>query len=226
MGAQLKHAQPPGIFRRSSDLDLELLISAARCRKTTCGDRPEAGGIRSGVPAPLAQKPARKAPMNIRALILATSLAAPLGLAAPAIAAPAAPDSELHRTVQRLDRTLFDAFNGCDLKVMGDMVTEDLEFYHDRTGLERGRAAFVEAIRNNICGKVRREPILGTLEVYPLAGYGAVEIGSHRFCDARRFKVCDPQKSGDARFTMLWRKTDAGWKLSRVISYDHLDRPD
>jgi hypothetical protein len=109
---------------------------------------------------------------------------------------------------------------------MGEIVTEDLEFYHDRTGLERGRDRFVEAIRNNICGKVRRELITGTLEVYPLKGYGAVEIGTHRFCDARRFKVCDPQKSGDARFAMLWEQTEAGWKLSRVISYDHIDRPD
>lgn len=164
--------------------------------------------------------------MNLRALACGMTMIAPLCLPPAAQAAPATPDSELYRTVEGLDRTLFDAFNGCDLKVMGDIVTEDLEFYHDRSGLERGRAAFVDAIRNNICGKVRREMIAGTLEVYPLAGYGAVEIGSHRFCDARRFNPCDPAKSGDARFAMLWQKTDAGWKLSRVISYDHIDRPD
>jgi hypothetical protein len=35
----------------------------------------------------------------------------------------------------------------------------------------------VEALKNNICGKVRRELVAGTLEVYPLHGFGAVEIG-------------------------------------------------
>ena len=162
--------------------------------------------------------------MILLSMAVGAFLAASLSSAA--LAAPAAHDSELYRTVAGLDTTLFDAFNGCDLKVMGDIVTEDLEFYHDRTGLERGRGPFVEAIRNNICGKVRRELIAGTLEVYPLADFGAVEIGTHRFCDARRYKVCDPQKSGDAKFAMIWQKTAAGWKLSRVISYDHVDRPD
>lgn len=164
--------------------------------------------------------------MTLHQLIAGFVLAPALALAPAAHADPAAPDSALHQTVQRLDTTLFDAFNGCDLNVMGELVSEDLEFYHDRTGLERGRQPFLAALRNNVCGKVRRELIPDTLEVYPLAGYGAVEIGSHRFCDARRFEVCDPQRSGDADFIMLWQETDAGWRLSRVISYDHVDRPD
>jgi hypothetical protein len=161
-------------------------------------------------------------PKLLAGLALVPALALPLT----AQADPAAPDSELYRTVAGLDTTLFDAFNGCDLKVMGDIVTDDLEFYHDRTGLERGRGPFIESTRKYICGKVRRELIAGTLEVYPLKGFGAVEIGSHRFCDARRFNPCNPAKSGDAKFAMIWQQTEAGWKLSRVISYDHIDRPD
>jgi hypothetical protein len=164
--------------------------------------------------------------MTLRALAAGLALIAPLALGAASQAAPAAPGSDLYRTVEALDGALFGAFNSCDLETMGAMVAEDLEFYHDRTGLQRGRGPFLDAIRNNICGKVRREPIAGAFEVYPLAGFGAVEIGAHRFCDARRFKVCDPAHSGDAKFVHVWQQTGAGWKLSRVISYDHLDRPD
>ena len=45
------------------------------------------------------------------------------------------------------------------------MVAEDLEFYHDQTGLAVGRQPFVDAIKANICGKVHRELVAGTIEV-------------------------------------------------------------
>jgi hypothetical protein len=156
-----------------------------------------------------------------RGLLLAGLLAMPTLSQA---AAPASTDP-LFATVEGLDRTLFDAYNACDLKVMGDLVSDDLEFYHDKTGLAVGRAPFVESIRTNICGKVRRTLVPGTLEVYPLHDYGAVEIGVHRFCDIRKFASCDENNGGDAKFVMLWRQTPTGWKLTRVISFDHLSRP-
>ena len=61
------------------------------------------------------------------------------------------------------------------------MVADDLEFYHDKTGLSVGKQKFLAAIQKNICGKVRRDLVPGTLEVYPIKGYGAVELGTHRF---------------------------------------------
>lgn len=144
--------------------------------------------------------------------------------ASPAAAQPAAePKADaLFDTIRAQDAKLFNAYNSCDLKTLGDMVSEDLEFYHDRTGLARGRQAFVEAIRTNICGKTRRELVPGTLEVYPLKTYGAVEIGDHVFCPAATRSACNSKTSGMAKFTMLWQQTEAGWKLTRVISYDHV----
>src|SRR5581483_9590207 len=91
----------------------------------------------------------------------------------------------LLETVAGLDAGLFDAYNRCDLEKLGSYVADDLEFYHDRTGLSRGRQVFLDSIRNNICGKVHRDLIPGSLEAYPLNGYGAVEIGDHIFCDSR-----------------------------------------
>ena len=38
-----------------------------------------------------------------------------------------------------LDSQLFDAYNSCDLATLSDMVDDNLEFYHDKTGLARGR---------------------------------------------------------------------------------------
>jgi len=130
--------------------------------------------------------------------------------------------AELTRTVAALDTRLFDAYNRCDLDTLGAIVADDLEFYHDKTGLSRGRAPFIEALRNNICGKVHRDLVPGSLEVYPLRTYGAVEIGSHVFCDPRQTARCDPRTSGAARFVMLWQNDGGPWKLTRVISYDHV----
>ena len=145
-------------------------------------------------------------------------------MASPSLAQPAV-DSKagpLFDAIQAQDKRLFDAYNSCDLKTLGEMVSEDLEFYHDQTGLARGRAPFLEAIRTNICGKTHRELVPGTLEVYPLKTYGAVEIGDHVFCPAASGSVCDPKTSGMARFTMLWQQTETSWKLTRVISYAHV----
>ena len=124
--------------------------------------------------------------------------------------------STLFQTVSSLDTKLFDAYNRCDLDTLGAMVADDLEFYHDKTGLSFGKAVFIEAIQKNICGKVRRTLVPGTLEVYPLNGYGAVEIGVHRFTHPGL-----DDELGEAKFITIWQNKDGVWKLTRAISYDH-----
>jgi len=130
---------------------------------------------------------------------------------------PAAEQAELTRTVAALDTKLFDAYNHCDLKTLGAMVSDDLEFYHDQTGLMVGKAPFLEAIQNNICGKVERTLVPGSMEVYRLKGYGAVEIGVHRFHKAGD----DKDVGGEAKFVEIWKNAGGSWVLTRVISYDH-----
>jgi len=127
-------------------------------------------------------------------------------------------EAELTKAVTTLDGMLFDAYNRCDLNKLGAMVSEDLEFYHDKTGLAVGRQSFVDSIKNNICGKTTRELVPGTLEVYPLSKYGAVEIGVHRF---HHPGPQDHDVVGEAKFVMLWQYKDGSWKITRVISYDH-----
>jgi len=122
----------------------------------------------------------------------------------------------LYKTVAGLDTSLFDAYNNCQLDKLSSLVAEDLEFYHDKTGLAVGRQLFVDAIKNNICGKVHRELVPGSLEVYPIEGFGAVEIGVHRFTHPN-----DPHNLGEAKFVTLWQHKDGSWKMTRAISFDH-----
>jgi hypothetical protein len=130
-----------------------------------------------------------------------------------------APKDELFRTIAALDGEVFDAYNRCDLEKFGSLFTEELEFYHDNGGLtDRTRQSLVESVKKNICGKVYRVLVPETLEVYPLRGYGALEIGVHRFYHPGRDNT---EQVGEAKFMMLWQEKDGVWKATRVISYDH-----
>jgi hypothetical protein len=150
-------------------------------------------------------------------LVLALVVAVLLALLVPGQAQTPATDP-LFNTIQSLDTQLFDAYNHCDLEKFGSFLADDLEFYHDKTGLSRGRATLVEGIKNNICGKVTRELVPGTLEVYPIANYGAVEIGVHRFHHPGHEEA---GSVGEAKFIHLWQNKDGVWKITRVISFDH-----
>jgi ketosteroid isomerase-like protein len=129
--------------------------------------------------------------------------------------------SGLYATIAALDEKLFDASNRCDLETFGSLLADDLEFYHDQAGVTWTAQALIAATEQNICGKVRRELIPGTLEVDRIEGFGAVEMGSHRFC-----KPDGDTCMGSARFMHVWKHENGQWKLSRVISFGHRPLPD
>src|ERR1700761_5807676 len=129
------------------------------------------------------------------------------GQSSPAQSNPKPETDPLYQTIQALDARLFDAYNHCDLNTLGAMVSDDLEFYHDKTGLSVGKTPFLAAIKQNICGKVERTLVPGSMEVYPLKDYGAVEIGVHRFHHPQ-----DPENVGEAKFIILWQNKDGAWK--------------
>lgn len=143
-----------------------------------------------------------------------------LYLPAPAQGGHAAPaQADLPRTLAALDAALFDSFNRCDLEKFASFFADDVEFYHDKGGLTRTRDSLVESIRNNICGKVRREAITASFEAHPIPGYGAVQLGVHRFYELNSKPGGAPV--GEAKFTHLWHHQGGAWKITRVISYDH-----
>ena len=123
-------------------------------------------------------------------------------------------NQELYETIVSLDRKLFDAYNSCDMDTQTALYSEDLEFFHDEGGLSTSKESVLMAIKNNICDKTTRTLIKGSIEVYSIKDYGAVEIGYHTFND----KKTPENKSKASRFILIWKKTDESWTVTRVIS--------
>lgn len=138
------------------------------------------------------------------------------------------PDGPVMRAqVAARDAELFDIlFNQCEPERMRALVTDDIEFYHDRDGATRGADAFI-ADYTRFCTerqapdawRSRRELVAETLTVDPVPGLGAIETGEHMFYERRGD---GPEHlAGRARFAQLWLLTPTGWRLSRVFSYGH-----
>lgn len=119
------------------------------------------------------------------------------------------------------DSLLFDAyFVRCDAEATIAMYTADAEFYHDRDGLKVGAAA-LDAFRND-CPRdrgMRRAIVPGTVRVFGIAGYGAVQLGRHRFIQSKGANVTE------AKFIQLWQRTPKGWRATKTISIDHRQQP-
>ena len=126
-------------------------------------------------------------------------------------------DPLLYDTIVKLDSIFFDAYNSCliNLDKYASFYFDSIEFYHDKGGLNRSKTAIVEATKRNICGKVTRELVKGSIEVYPINGYGAVEMGLHIFHNNQEPLPKHPKVG---RFVIIWEQTTNGWKISRVIS--------
>lgn len=129
---------------------------------------------------------------------------------------PGIPDSELPALVAKLDQKHFDAFNRCDTQTLLELYAPDTEFFHDLNGRILNRDQFIQAVRKNICGKVQRRPLPGTMEVYPMAKIGAIQMGRHCFSEAGK-DDCIQQ----GRYYILWRFDGTLWQIAKVFSYDH-----
>jgi len=130
-------------------------------------------------------------------------------------APPRTPQSKtLYDSIVALDSKWQDAYNNCKLDVMEEIISEDLEFYHDQGGLLTSKKKLNEALKQNICGKVTRELQEGSIEVHRIPGYGAVEMGLHGF-----HNVQEPNsKPHFAKFVHLWKNENGHWRITRVIS--------
>lgn len=157
--------------------------------------------------------------MRITRVALAAALAAVTSTTLAATAMAAGPEG-LYRTVAELDAAAFDAFNRCtdpaQLEKYASYFATDVEFYHDTGGVTWNRDDMIAGTRKNVCGNFRRELVPGSLSVYPIEGFGAIEQGSHRFCQFAS-GACE----GMAEFTIIWRERDGTWEITRVLSYGH-----
>lgn len=156
---------------------------------------------------PLSMRPA--AACSLTAGLLAAVLARPC------VAQDTARSGPLHDELSAMDAALFEAaFVTCDAGRFRALFTEDAEFYHDRNGASVGEAVRVMKSCPRANG-VTRTLVPGSLEVFPMQGYGAVQTGRHVFA-----RQGEPGAE-EAKFVHLWKREAGGWRLARVLSFDH-----
>lgn len=134
---------------------------------------------------------------------------------------------ELSKVILHRDSLFWKGYNDCDTSLTGQFLAEEVEFFHDKGGITKGRQAMQGSLKKNLCSdnnyRLRREAIPGTVKVYPLANnneiYGAIILGEHYFYVTKNGK---PEfRDGHASFNQLWLKKEGEWKMERILSYDH-----
>ena len=130
---------------------------------------------------------------------------------------PAARD-ELYQQVAKLDAEMFAAFNAHDVDKLMSFFAPTVEFFHDKGGLadfSQTREGFTRLFAQS--PDISRTLVPGSLEVYPVKNYGAMHIGTQRFCHVENGR----NDCGNSKFVMVWQQQGDTWKITRVVSYDH-----
>lgn len=123
-------------------------------------------------------------------------------------------DTFLYHQIDSMDKVFFDAYNSCNIEKQESIYSDSIEFFHDKNGLINSKSEIIQGTRNNICGKVTRYIIPGSIEVYPINNYGAVEIGFHRFYNNQE----PDAESKQSKFIIIWKKEDVNWRITKVVS--------
>jgi hypothetical protein len=162
--------------------------------------------------------------MLLPALLAALALS-PAPVSPSPVEIPPAP--ALAQAIAARDAKLFGVmFEQCDPAALADLVTGDMEFYHDKGG-RMAHDAFLadyakgcEAKKAPDAWRSRRKLIAGSMKVYAIPGFGAVEEGGHVFYER---KGDGPERlAGKARFSILWKlEPDGQWRMARTFSIDH-----
>ena len=158
-------------------------------------------------------------------------LAAAAQAAAPSPPVVIPPQPALAEQISRADAELFELsfVLPCDVPRFRAMLTDDIEFYHDKAGFNVHKADDFVAIYTEQCAsranpkasRSRRELIASTLHIDPVPGWGAIETGEHLFYERQGIDGAE-KLVGRASFAQLWvLGADGKWRLSRVLSYAH-----
>jgi len=134
------------------------------------------------------------------------------------LTAYASTKSELEREIEHVDNVFFEAFNECDVETMSTMFSEELEFYHDTAGLGdyQSNMKATKALCERKLGLVRTL-VPGSMEIYPIKDFGAVQKGEHKFCHT----IDNKEDCGVFGFMHIWKQTEKSWVIHRVVSYGH-----
>lgn len=125
---------------------------------------------------------------------------------------------KLFAEILHMDSVLFNAFNNRDIATMKTLFTSDLELYQDNDGRKdyaQTMAGFAALFTKDYM--LTRTLVPQSMEVYPIKNFGAIQTASHVFSHMENGK---PER-GTFKFLHIWQKTPGGWKISRVVTYDH-----
>lgn len=127
-------------------------------------------------------------------------------------------NNSLYTEIAHMDSVLFNAFNAHDQETIKNTFDPSLEFYHDRGGLTN-YVQNIAATKNLFASNngLNRKLVEGSMEVYPIKDYGAIQVGEHTFCHKENGR----DDCGTFKFLHIWQKKDGVWKITRVASYDH-----
>ncbi len=123
-------------------------------------------------------------------------------------------DKQLYNQILKKDLEFFEAYNNCDLDKQANMYADEIEFFHDKAGVMTSKKDILSSTKKYICGKVTRELVESSVEVYPINSYGAVEIGFHKFVNNQE----PDAESIPFKFIMIWSNKSGEWKIKKVIS--------
>ena len=126
---------------------------------------------------------------------------------------------DLFTIIFYLDSAAFSAFNNRNVDEFKKYFSDSLEFYHDkggRTGYSH-TINFLQQLKDNPANDLRRDLLKDKMEVFPIPGFGAMQIGEHRFCHTENGKP----DCGIFKFVNIWQQINDSWKVIRVVSYNH-----
>ncbi len=138
----------------------------------------------------------------------------------------------LKREMKSLDQTLFEnTFGNCKIKEVEPLIGENFEFYHDKGGVTKGKATFMNQLKSGNCSGKSNPAVYksfrvlheGTLKHFPMYKedvlYAVLQTGIHSFYETNNGG--NLTRGSTAKFSHLWELNDGKWQLTRVISYDH-----
>ncbi|MGN6177596.1 MAG: nuclear transport factor 2 family protein [Mucilaginibacter sp.] len=129
-----------------------------------------------------------------------------------------AKSGDLYKQIAHEDSLLFIAFNSRDLNTMKTFFDPGLELFQDNQGVrnfDQVITAFGQMFKQNFI--LTRKLVPGSMEVYPIKDYGAIETGQHTFSHTENGK----EIVGVFKFLHIWQKKDGVWKITRIVTYDH-----
>jgi ketosteroid isomerase-like protein len=124
----------------------------------------------------------------------------------------------LRDSILTQDSLLFAAFNQRDFNKFSAFFAQDLEVFQDNIGVRTYKESMA-AFRGLFAAKtdLTRKPILTSIDVYPIKGFGAIQTGEHSFCHTENGKI----ECSTFKFVHIWKRINGKWIISRIITYGH-----